>query len=492
MTEAEEKKFLTICNRLKKLADKAIKSHQYEKAMAAIASCAQLFYEYNQFYTDDRLEQQIQDIAAAWHEKYKQSLKDFQADSNTVLFYDSFGLDTRGIALMYMNALAKLGYHVIYVTTAKAKGKQPAIHQVVAGRDVEFIYIQMDKRYLEWSKQLCRVILEKCPRTMFFYTTPSDVSGTTVFSLFQGKTDRFLVDLTDHAFWLGVRCNDYFIGGRDISASNQHYHRKIPKEKLIRLDVNLLVEPISIHEGLPFDVEHEPYIFSGGALYKTLGDKEHLYYKIVRHILQQHTSIRFLYAGSGDVSLMKDLITEFPGRVFLIHERKDFYYLIENAILYLNTYPMFGGMMMRYAAMAGKIPITLCHEQDADNILIDQAERKVEYASYQDLIADVDKLLVDEEYRKRREALLDGAVMTEQTFMDNLNRAIREHKTEFTHHFEEIDTSKFQREYYRRFNLENSLMHIVSKKNLLLLNDCPWMYRILFRKVFQKLKRVKR
>ena len=55
---------------------------------------------------------------------------------------------------------------------------------------------------------------------------------------------------------------------------------------------------------------------------------------------------------------------------------------MEKCTLYLNTYPMFGGLMMRYAAMAGKIPITLKHGKDADGILIDQSKRKIEYASY--------------------------------------------------------------------------------------------------------------
>lgn len=113
------------------------------------------------------------------------------------------------------------------------------------------------------------------------------------FSLFEGKIDRHLIDLTDHAFWIGVNCNDYFLGSREMSASNQFFKRHIPKEKLIKLGVNLIVDRCDTHEKLPFDVTKERYIFSGGALYKTLGEEQNTYYKIVDHICNIIKTLNF-------------------------------------------------------------------------------------------------------------------------------------------------------------------------------------------------------
>lgn len=111
---------------------------------------------------------------------------------------------------------------------------------------------------------------------------------------------------------------------------------------MIKLGVNLIVDRCDTHEKLPFDVTKARYIFSGGALYKTLGEEQNTYYKIVDHILQYNKDIKFLYAGFGDDSEMVKILEKYPDRAYLVGERKDYYYLIENCTLYLNTYPMFG------------------------------------------------------------------------------------------------------------------------------------------------------
>ena len=41
---------------LKKICNSSLKKKKYEKALAAISSCAMILYEYNQRYTDDYLE----------------------------------------------------------------------------------------------------------------------------------------------------------------------------------------------------------------------------------------------------------------------------------------------------------------------------------------------------------------------------------------------------------------------------------------------------
>ena len=131
-----------------------------------------------------------------------------------------------------------------------------------------------------------------------------------------------------------------------MSAYNQFYQRHIPKEQLIKLGVNLIVEKCDSHDPLPFDETKTRYIFSGGALYKTLGDPNNYYYKIVDHIFENHKDVVFLYAGYGDDSEMKVILKKYPERAFYINERKDYYYLIQNCVFYLNTYIKLIGMIL--------------------------------------------------------------------------------------------------------------------------------------------------
>lgn len=479
----KQKKVDRLLGKLNDTANNSIKKKHYEKAMAAIASSGKIQYMYNQRYTDTALEDDILEIAKRKKEIYIDKIRKMKTQNNTVLFYDGFGLDTRGVAIMYLNALAKNNYHIIYVTKNEAKEQQPEIHKILCNANVTWKYISMRDSYTDWMEELTNIIVDTVPKALFFYTTPNDVSGAVSFALFEGICDRFLIDLTDHAFWLGTKCNDFFLGSREMSASNQYYKRGIPKEKLIKLGVNLIVEEGEEHNGLPFNVEQERYIFSGGSLYKTLGDEDNTFYRIVEHVLKKHNDIKFLYAGNGDKIQMEYLLKKYPKRAFLIDERKDFFYLIKNCTLYLNTYPMFGGMMMKYSALAGKIPVTLKHSSDSDGLLLNQKQAKIEYECFDSLVNDMDRMLSDEEYLKERESLLEGTVITEDRFVNNVRGVIEEHKTDYEHEIIEIDTSEFQREFYERFDYKKERDKVVNYINRSLYSSFPWMILVAIKKV---------
>lgn len=78
--------------------------------------------------------------------------------------------------------------------------------------------------------------------------------------------------------------------------------------------------------------------------------KNFLYYKIIDFLLNEFDDLKFIYAGDGDRTEINKIIEKYPNRAILINERPDFFRLFKNCTLYVNTYPMFGGLMMRYAA----------------------------------------------------------------------------------------------------------------------------------------------
>lgn len=472
---------------LKEIANKSLKKNNLNKCLTAISVAGDYLYQYNQYYTDDELENYISLVSDIL--KKKNNFGNLKNNTEKIIVYDGFGLDIRGTILIYLNALGLNNYPVVYITNKNVKNKIPTIISMCNKYNFIVEYIDMEN-YVSWTKQLALMFQKYEPKAAFFYTLPNDVSGIAAFHMFEGCVDRYLIDLTDHAFWLGKIAVDYVLGSRDMSAYLEFYQRKIPKSKLKKLDINLLVDECENHNGLPFNPEDTKYIFSGGSLYKTLGDEEKIYYKIVDHILFKHKNINFLYAGHGDDSEMRKIEKKYPDRTFLIEERKDYYYLIKNSIFYLNTYPMFGGMMMRYAALAHKLPITLKHNSDSDGILIHQTECNIEYDKYEDLIKDVDLLIENEEYLKKREKLLDGAVVTEERLKNNIKSLIENHKTDEDHNFIEIDTSKFKKEYYERFDCKKQLYSIVNKKNISLLLDYPNLFiEVFFSKLIKKIKK---
>lgn len=197
----------------------------------------------------------------------------------------------------------------------------------------------------------------------------------------------------------------------------------------------------------------------------------------------------FLYAGAGDTTQLDKLRAQFPTRVFHIEERKDLFQLMQHITLYLNTYPMVGGLMMQYAVIAGKIPLTLKHNSDGDGILINQKNIGIEYDNSNSLIKDDNRLLNNKNYRQERESRLIGAVPTRDEFENELFSIIKQNKTKYSIEFYDLNTKDFLAGYAYRFNIKNYIHAIAKKKNMNLIFNYPKYFIIEF--INEVLKKVR-
>jgi len=455
-------------DKLVRATDKLIAECNYEDALASAKVLATIYYKYNQIYADLPLEAKLIQIR---NQLLKQNT--YVPDDHCVMFYDGFGMDLRGWAASFVRALSKLGYYVVYVCPSNAAGKIPHILSELRQGNSKIEYVDSECGNIETILRIDAIFKEFRPTAAFFYTQPADVSAAIAFSN-NVSTTKFQVDLTDHAFWIGVNAFDFILESREMGASIAVYERQIAPGKIIKLDCVPYINTDPYGMPLPFDIHKEKYIFTGGALYKTLGDEGLLYYKTIRYILDSFPEMKFLYAGSGDASEMQKLIEKYEGRVFLINERPDFFEIIKHCTLYINSYPMFGGLMMRYAALAHKVPVTLRHGNDADGILINQSDLGIEFDEHENYISEIHKLLSDDKYRELKENLVEQSVLTEERFAYNLKRLIEEHKTEFT--FTEIplfDTTEFRKEYQRRFSADMLYKTIAQKSNIKIARFLP-------------------
>lgn len=435
---------------------------KYEDVLAYTEMLAELLYAYNQVYIDEELEKNLLKVSKEIMDVHGLTANDM---TNKVLFYDGFGLDIRGLALIFLKALTKKNYEIIYVTTTKAKGTLTEIEKLASAEGIVIEYIDMSTNYITWANSINDMFLKYKPKDAFFYTTPYDVAATIAFEAYEGIVSRYQIDLTDHAFWLGKYAFDYCIELRNVGSQISNKYRKIDKEKMRMLPYPVRIDRTQKFEGFPFETEGKRIIFSGGALYKTLGDPENAFYWIIDQLLSQHSDLIYLYAGQGDDSELKKIIKKYPGRAFHIDERKDFFQVMERCVLYLNTYPMFGGMMMHYAAEANKIPITLRHENDADGLLFEQDKLNIEYDTKEELVDDVNRLLTDQKYLEERESLLQNSVISEDKFASELDELLKHHITSYNLDLTDIDTTKFREEYVERFNLKKALRNTFMRKS---------------------------
>lgn len=467
----------------KKIVKEALTRKDYEKGLAAIAVCSELLYLWNQNFTDTFLEQAVLEIA---EKTLSPEVKRFKGcGAGPVVFYDNFGLDTRGLALIYIKALGVSGKRIVYITTKQAKGKQPEIDKVISAyKNIEKKYF-VEKNYLTKLCELQGLVLKYEPSKIFWYTTPDDSTGIALSHQLMGKTTRYQINLTDHAFWLGSNAFDFYIEFRDYGAFISSQFRGIPQSKIIKLPYYPIINKDIEFQGFPFEPQGRKILFSGGSLYKTIDEKK-TYYSIVDAILKFNPDVVFLYAGFGGKKYLEELESNNPRRVFHINERKDLFQLMQHITLYLNTYPMIGGLMTQYAAIAGKIPLTLKHNQDASGILIEQKLREIEYDSVDELIQDTNKLLKDDAYLKEREMLLEGSVISGDVFNAQVSNIIQSNRTCFDVYNEAVDVADFLHGYRYRFNRQDFENAIANKKNLSLVFEYFGYY---IRKVVMKTMR---
>lgn len=486
MTEADKtRRVETIVGKLKRIASASIKKENFRKALDAVTAASFILEEYNQYYVDEELEGFVKEISG---KLVKPDYGPEDGDGSTILFYDSFGFDVRALALVYMHALADLGYRVIYITKIESKDSQIELHEAVKHGNVIWNYVSYENREQE-VKDIAALFNKYRPAKAFLYSTPDDAAAMAVFYAYQGIVERFKINLTDHAFWLGHDVFDYNLEFRNYGACVSVKYRGVPEDKEIIMPF-YPYHRAQEFQGLPFDPSGKKIVFSGGSVYKTLGDPENRYYVILDKLLSQHEDLVFLYAGTGDDSEIRKLQDKFPGRVYRIDERKDLFELMEQCTFYLNTFPFIGGLMMQFAVDAKKVPLTLKKEGASDEnkeILIRQDS--VEYDDVDSLVAEADRLLTDEEYRMKRGEELKADLISPSDFAKELRNALTDHRTKYQVSIKDTDTTEFRKQYIIRFSEKTFRQVIASGNKKTLIQDFPGLFvKKVWNKVVKKEK----
>lgn len=440
-----------LVNRTKRVINKAIKAGRYEDALRLISICARILYQTNIYYVDDDLEFAIDKIANALKlRRYKSNL-DYRAKEDNLLFFDGFGLNDRGLAQIYLKALCKIK-KVIYVTYEDRKDAIPDIRNILSDFNCEQRYINRKKGVvIDQISQLNDFIEEFKPRAMFFYSVPEDVIAVPLMFAYDGVITRYQINLTDHAFWLGANCIDKCIEFRNYGAQISHEYRKIDAEKIDIIPFYPIINREKKFLGFPFEKEsNQKVIFSGGNLYKTLGD-DNQYYRMVEHLLNIYVNAVFWYAGSGDDTEIRKILEKYPQRAFWTSERADLLQILENCDIYLSTYPLCGGLMFQYAAIAGCVPVTLKSRFVSSGFLLDQEKIGIEFDDVELLYAEVNRIFNDKKYSEERSELMKKSVMDSETFDKAICQLMQKGYSDNSNvRLGDIDTVDFRRWYLER------------------------------------------
>ncbi|MCR5757839.1 MAG: hypothetical protein K6F95_08025 [Selenomonas sp.] len=431
----------------------------YEFAMRIVALQANMSYQYNQFYFDDELEVLWQEILRRLPRLQGEQV----LDTRRVLWYDAFGLGNRGLAYIYLEALDRLGYEILYITYDGTQSTLTRIKKIVGKERHTCIFLPRENIIPQYEA-LTKQIIDWGAEVNFLYTRPDDVAGIAAFQNLPPGLKRYQVNLTDHAYWLGTNAFDICIEFRDFGAYISHALRQIPQEKLKMLPYYPTVNREAKFKGFPFEKQPgQKVMFSGGSIYKTQ-DKEGTFYQIVAELLTANDNLLFWYAGNKKIAEFTALERKFAGRVFFTAERDDLYQMLEQVDVYLNTYPISGALMLQYAALAGKVPFTLAHDADAYGLLL--LDKSVYYHQQADMVDSINRYLRDDAYRQELEQGMTEAVITPEKFISNLQKLITDNTTGYDFTWQKFDVASFQQTYLECWNKKSCYRNIVAQKNI--------------------------
>ena len=458
----KKEKLMRIYHGGEQIVQDAYCSGDYESAIGMISALSDFLYNVNITYCSEILEDTLKKCSEHYITYKDNKINLF--DEKNILFFDEFGLEYRGIAVIYLKALVNLGYHVTYVIRYYRKGKISRIEDIIKGHGVvEFLE---RGTYKEEVEKFIEILLQNNCSKMMLYTMPQGVVGPLAY--YQVKkwgVTTYKINLTDHAYWIGTKAADYFIEFRDYGACISNQYRKIDSHQLVKLLYYPEILEKQNFEGYPFEVKGRKVLFSGGSLYKTFGDDDKYYY-IISDILKGNKDCVFWYAGEGDTSKLDRLKKKYPEQIYYTSERKDLFQILQRSDLYIATYPITGGLMGQYAAKAGVIPMQLLHDEEARLLLEDISEFQCETYDYNFFIKRVQYLLDNPKYRNSLAEQIKKKVMTETKFERKLHSILCNAYNYKPSYNDAIDIERYTSVFIQEYNMEKTLNILCTKRTL--------------------------
>lgn len=396
---------------------KAFSKKDFETALLYAKLCAKVAYGVSFIFSDKVLDDMIYQISCSV------LTGEISGEKNgRVVFYDYYPHDNRGLSQQYLMALVENSVEFLYIIENLVPEKTAEIIKIVtAYKRGDLLVLDSDLTEVEKAQIVNTKILEFSPNKALLHLLPWSVAGCMVFSRLSSIT-RYMIDLTDHAYWLGINCFDYLIEFRDFGQVIANEKRGVDDNQIIKLPYYPIVSEKKF-EGFSFEKEEDKiYFLTGGTYYKTFGDN-YLFYELLKNMLLKHSNLIILFAGSGDSSFIDNFIKEnnFEQRLILLGDRKDIAQVFKNVDVFLATYPVGGGLMTQLAAMTDKPILAFVNKKNRSNFpesLMYHLPKdvKLSFDNLDDFYQEVNLLVSSEEYRSQRAAMTANRIISYDEF----------------------------------------------------------------------------
>lgn len=434
----------------------SIKKKNRENAYQNLNYAAMIAYKHSFQYFDQEAEGLLDELSEHYNVSNTSKL-----NPKRCVFYDDFGLTHRMLSKQYIHALIQMDFEILVINSYSGKDISPLLKQEFESyKKIKVITIPSSGMYDKRIQNCIKSIEDFSPKYAFLQMKPGDIVGNIVWRKFT-NIERYYINTTDHTFWLGKNCFDYILEFRSYGYNISLKERHILKEQCF-LQPYYPIFTSGEYQGMANENSTDIRLFSGGQACK-IYDEEDTFLNIVKAILQKYPKVIFYYAGNGSLKKMKHYIKKnhLEERWFLLGERSDIYEVISNIDIFLNTYPVGGGLLVQMAAMAKKPIISFFNPSLPDNrvdelfIADDNLPNTMAY-SLKELLEMCGELINDEEKRKDIGKSLYEHIISEKEFRDNLASIINYKKNKYKFQEYPIDT---KRQFDVSLEAENGYLH---------------------------------
>ena len=437
-----------------------MRSKKWEQACSYISNAATLMYNANLIYEDAELECCLKNIA----QNILPQNKNHSNNNKRIVFYDYFVLDNRGLTEQYLNALFDSGWKILFVGYPHGNNSEQICKKLNA-HNVKAVFIS-ETSEVKGATKIFKAVEDFNPSIIIAHTSPWDLAGLMAIYNFEGHCTRYLINITDHTFWLGTTFFDYYLEFRDYGFNISKRYRKIDEKKLLKLPYYPIVNENIQFKGFDFNTKNKKLIFSGGSIYKIKGSQK--FFDLVKYILTKYQDTIFLFLGNGDSSYIQKFIDEngFQDRMYYQTERKDIWEIFRHCDLYLNTYPLIGGLMTQYACLAGKIPLTLNDTNDKCNdiyeLMLNHFDLDFQLDSIEKYKTKIDEYMQSPEKLKYHGKILRDSIIRPEIFKELFFKYLQQPSNLLNINEYDIDISRFSEQYINRFNEDNGIQYYLN------------------------------
>lgn len=469
-----------IYGKIKSLARASMGRGDYMETLSLVETAAQIAYNFNWIYADEELESMLSDISR----QVIQSPKNYTPIRGRMVFYDAFAWDNRGLTQQYIRAMMSWDVELLFVLEGNdLRQSSGIVEELRKYPKAELFTIDTKLPKVEQIRVLYDKISNFAPEKAFLHIKPESVVAVVLWNALS-QTTRYQINLTDHAFWLGVKCIDYSLEFRNYGYTVSLEKRGLRADQLL-LQPYYPITDCEPFAGFPDEVTSENIvIFTGGSYYKMYGEND-IFFTIMSSLLELDPRVIIIVAGSGNVRPLKEYIYQnnLEKKILLIGSRRDINHVFANCDIYLSTYPLTGGLMGQFAAINAKpilsytSPSIACNFTEGFLNWGDCSSWHVTHTEKDRLLQEAKELISDTAYRKKRGEEAKTHVATSTEFATHLKRLIAANANCSPAIVECIDYHRFTESYLEIENkyLSSFKMMIVTKFRLRLFVLFPMM-----------------